>query len=108
MTPAAPSANEQAGAARECGACSLCCRLLRVDEAALGPRTRILLVATEAETLGLLVDEVFEVHRLYDDDIERANVVLGSDVSEAVSGIARAAGAADRVIVLLDLRVLLR
>lgn len=83
-------------------------RLMRVDEQPIGPRSRILLVATDAETLGLLVDEVFEVHRLPDMDIERASSVLGSDVSDAVSGIARPADGDGRVLVLLDLRVLLR
>lgn len=83
-------------------------RLMRVEEQPIGPRSRILLVATDAETLGLLVDEVFEVHRLPDVDIERASTVLGSDVSDAVSGIARPAEGDGRVLVLLDLRVLLR
>jgi purine-binding chemotaxis protein CheW len=85
-------------------------RLMRVDEQPMTGRSRILLVASEVETLGLLVDEVLEVHRLPEGDIERASVVLGSDVSEAVSGIARPqdGAGADQVIVLLDLRVLLR
>lgn len=83
-------------------------RLMRVEEHPIGPRSRILLVAAEAETLGLLVDEVFEVHRLPDMDIERAGSVLGSDVSDAVSGIARPTDGDGRVLVLLDLRVLLR
>ncbi len=83
-------------------------RLMRVDEAPLTGRSRILLVGSDIEVLGLLVDEVLEVHRLPEGDIERAAVVLGSDVSEAVSGIARPEGVGDKVIILLDLRVLLR
>ena len=55
-----------------------------------------------------MVDEVLEVHRLPEGDIERASVVVGSDVSEAVSGIARPREDRDEVLVLLDVRVLLR
>jgi purine-binding chemotaxis protein CheW len=83
-------------------------RLLQLEEAPIGPRSRILLVATDEETLGLLVDEVFEVHRLPEMDVERASAVLGSDVSDAVTGIARPTDGDGRVLVLLDLRVLLR
>lgn len=83
-------------------------RLMRVEEAPMGPRSRILLVAADNETLGLLVDEVFEVHRLPEMDVERAGAVLGTDVSDAVTGIARPSDGDGRVLVLLDLRVLLR
>jgi purine-binding chemotaxis protein CheW len=82
-------------------------RLLRLEESPLTGKCRILLVANEVETLGLLVDEVLEVHRLPESDVERASQVLGSDVSEGVAGIARPRGPRGEVIVLLDLRVLL-
>jgi len=83
-------------------------RLMRLAEPPLTSRARILLVGNNEETLGLMVDEVLEVHRLPEGDIERASVVVGSDVSEAVSGIARPREDRDEVLVLLDLRVLLR
>ena len=83
-------------------------RLMRLPEAPLASRSRILLVAADGETLGLLVDEVLEVHRLPEGEIERASSVLGSDVAEAVSGIARPEEGDEKVIVLLDLKVLLR
>jgi len=83
-------------------------RLMRLVEAPLTSRARILLVSGNEETLGLVVDEVLEVHRLPEADIERASVVVGSDVSEAVAGIARPRDDQDEVLVLLDLKVLLR
>ncbi len=82
-------------------------RMMRLQEAPVGSRSRILLVATDEETLGLLVDEVHEVHRLPESEVERASAVLGSDVSDAVSGIAHPLDGREKVLVLLDLKVLL-
>jgi purine-binding chemotaxis protein CheW len=75
-------------------------------------RTRILLVDAGAEELvGLLVDEVLQVYRLAESEIEPATV-LGGEQQAHIVGIGRpasGAGAAGRrgaetVLVLLDLR----
>jgi chemotaxis signal transduction protein len=74
---------------------------LRLPVSPLTRRARILLTEFErGEVLGLLVDEVRQVMRLAESDIESAMNVLGGDVSEHVSGIGRPSGA---VVVLLDL-----
>lgn len=64
-------------------------RRLTLPEAPLTKRSRILLVDSGRETLGLLVDEVLQVYRLADDEIEVAAPALGSDVAEYITGIAR-------------------
>jgi len=76
-------------------------RRLRLEEREQTRRTRILLTqAEEGEMLGLFVDEVRQVMRLTETEIEPASVVLGGDVSEHVLGIGRPAGS---VLILLDL-----
>jgi purine-binding chemotaxis protein CheW len=68
-------------------------------------RTRVLLVpGPENETLGLCVDEVLQVYRLSDGEIEPATSVLGTSVSEHVAGIGRREGV---MLVLLSLTSLL-
>ncbi|HEY8430455.1 MAG TPA: chemotaxis protein CheW [Sandaracinaceae bacterium] len=73
--------------------------------------SRILLVDGGDEVVGLLVDEVFQVYRLHEDEIELAAVVAG-DLSEYVLGIGRpggeAAGSEDDILILLDPDPLLR
>ncbi|MDB4943998.1 MAG: hypothetical protein JWP97_3532 [Labilithrix sp.] len=63
-------------------------------------KSRILLV-DGAELIGLLVDEVLEVYRLAESEIEPPHV-LGTDQPPHVVGIGRPAGA-DAVLLLLDL-----
>lgn len=76
-------------------------RRISVEERPLTRRARILLTQTESgETLGLLVDEVRQVIRLSESEIELASAVLGGDVSEYVVGIGRPPGLE---IILLDL-----
>jgi purine-binding chemotaxis protein CheW len=96
-------------------------RRLRLLESAATRRTRILLAnATGGELLGLYVDEVLQVYRLAESEIEHAAAALGGDVASYISGIARPAhqagpGAASAkqsgteasVIILLDLRAVL-
>ena len=65
-----------------------------------GRKSRILLTDVGEEVMGLLVDEVRQVMRLGEAEIEPAAVALGSDVSDHVIGIGRPAGA---VVILLDL-----
>jgi purine-binding chemotaxis protein CheW len=77
-------------------------RRLDLDEAPASRRSRILLTEVESgEVLGLYVDEVRQVMRLTENEIEPANAVLGGDVSEHVLGIGRPAGV---VLILLDLK----
>jgi purine-binding chemotaxis protein CheW len=96
---------------------------LRLPETAQTRKTRILLVnATGGEQLGLFVDEVLQVYRLADSEIEHAAAALGGEVAPYISGIARPAhhmgpvqSAALKqagmleasVIILLDLRAVL-
>jgi purine-binding chemotaxis protein CheW len=64
-------------------------------------RARILLaIAPSGEPVGLLVDEVRQVVRLAEDDMELAATGLGAEVGEFVLGIGRPQG---EFIVLLDL-----
>jgi len=63
-------------------------------------RYRILLSESHGETLGYLVDEVRQVVRLLDEQVEPAAAALGGDVAEHVVGIGRQGG---EVLVLLDL-----
>jgi len=51
-------------------------------------RTRILLVGAGDEVVGLLVDAVLQVYRLYEDEVEIASTV-GGDMNEYVMGIGR-------------------
>ncbi len=63
-------------------------RLLRVAEAPITKASRVLLADDGVEVLGLLVDQVLQVHRLQDDEIEIASAFAGN-VSEHVLGIGR-------------------
>ena len=95
---------------------------LRLLESAQTRKTRILLVnATGGELLGLFVDEVLQVYRLADSEIEHAAAALGGEVAPYISGIARPVlqmgpGPTNKqtgptteasVIILLDLRAVL-
>ncbi len=74
--------------------------------------SRILLVESGAEVLGLLVDQVYQVYRLQADELELAAVVAG-DLSEYVYGIGRPGGltrdgGGEDIMILLDPLPLLR
>ena len=76
-------------------------RRLSLEQRTPTRRSRILLTQTDSgEVLGLYVDEVKQVMRLLETEIEVATSILGGDVSEHVLGIGRPAGL---VLVLLDL-----
>lgn len=80
-------------------------RKLRLHEMPNTRRSRILLTTSASgETLGLLVDEVRQVVRLQQSEIEPAASTLGSDASEHVVGVARPPGS---FVVLLDLKSIL-
>lgn len=67
----------------------------------LSRKSRILLVVTNTgEVVGLMVDEVKQVVRFAESEIESAQSFLGGDVSEQVEGVGRLG---ELFIVLLDL-----
>ncbi len=77
-------------------------RRLDLPESPDTRRTRVLLTTgPEDEVLGVLVDEVRQVVRLTEQQIEMATSVLGGDVSEHVLGVGRPDP--ENVIILLDL-----
>jgi len=103
-------------------------RRLRLPESPPSRKARILLVEGDlGEMLGLYVDEVLQVYRFSESEIEHAALALGNDVAPYIAGIARPAtvvattspgtpvGAAPTVrrdpegtvIILLDLRAVL-
>lgn len=90
-------------------------RKLHLAEAPASPKTRILLAdGSSGETLGLWVDEVLEVHRFADTEIEHTSAALGNDVASHIAGIARPTRGdapkqrvADAMIILLDVKVVL-
>jgi purine-binding chemotaxis protein CheW len=96
-------------------------RRLRLGEAPMSRKARILLVnADSGEVIGVYVDEVLQVYRLSDAEIEPAAAALGGEVAGYIAGIARPTGAfgAGRgpdgtpgpdasVVILLDLRAVL-
>lgn len=63
-------------------------RRLKLIEAPLDKNTRVLLVDAGNEVLGMLVDAVLQVYRLYEDEVELASTV-GGDLNEYVMGIGR-------------------
>ena len=79
-------------------------RRLRLEERPFARRTRILLVTADwGEVMGLLVDEVRQVVRLQESEVEMAAAALGGDVAEYVLGVGRPEG---MFIVLLDLKAI--
>ncbi|MFI5299478.1 MAG: chemotaxis protein CheW, partial [Polyangiales bacterium] len=85
-------------------------RRLHLPEAPLSRKSRILLAelpeqpGETIERVGLYVDEVLQVYRLADAEIESAVNVLGSELAECVAGIGRQEG---EMIILIDLRPIL-
>jgi len=78
-------------------------RRFRLAEHPPDRRTRILLVEAGDEHIGLLVDEVLQVYRLADVEIEPA-AVLGGDQPAHIAGIGRPEGA---LLILIDLKPIL-
>ncbi len=66
-------------------------RLLRLPEAPMTRQSRVLLVDSGEETLGVFVDIVLQVYRLRDDEMELAHE-LGDETSEYVMGVGRPTG----------------
>ncbi len=71
-------------------------------EAPIERKARVLLTEVAGEPIGLLVDEVRQVWRLADDEIEQTQV-LGNDQPSYIAGIGRPSGTTE-VLILLDLR----
>jgi purine-binding chemotaxis protein CheW len=63
-------------------------KLLRLPQVVPTPTARVILVAPGSEVLGLLVDAVWQVHRLTQDEIEPASV-LGAEAPAYLAGIGR-------------------
>lgn len=81
-------------------------RRLRLEERPTTRRSRILLIqAPSGDVTGLLVDEVRQVVRLAENEVEVAATALGGDVAEHVLGVGRPGGT---FLVLLDLRAILK
>jgi purine-binding chemotaxis protein CheW len=78
-------------------------RRFRLTEQPPDRRTRILLVEAGDEHIGLLVDEVLQVYRLAESEIEPA-AVLGGDQPAHIAGIGRPEGA---LLILIDLKPIL-
>jgi purine-binding chemotaxis protein CheW len=75
---------------------------LRISAAELTRRGRILLVTgAENEIIGLYVDEVLQVYRLAEAEIEVATNVLGGKIADYVVGIGRPDAT---LLILIDLR----
>jgi purine-binding chemotaxis protein CheW len=79
-------------------------RRLRLRDAPIDRKSRILLTAMAGEPIGLFVDEVDQVWRLADHEIESAQV-LGDDQAAYVAGIGRPTGSSE-ILILLDLQPL--
>lgn len=76
-------------------------RCLKLEEAPPTRRARVLLAeSSKGEVIGLLVDDVRQVMRLAETEIEVATSVLGGDASEHVLGIGRPQG---EMLILLDI-----
>jgi purine-binding chemotaxis protein CheW len=80
-------------------------RRFRLPAAPLGPKSRILLVGgpDSPEPVGLVVDEVVQVYRLADSEVEQANV-LGGEQPAYIAGIGRPSGG---ILILIDLAPIL-
>ena len=78
---------------------------LRVSPAEITKKGRILLVSGAAdEIIGLYVDEVLQVYRLTEGEVEIATTVLGDKLGDYVVGIGRPEGA---LLILIDLAPIL-
>ena len=77
---------------------------LRLTSAPIEAKSRLLLATHDGESMALLVDEVRQVYRLAEAEIEPA-AALGGEQPPYIWGIARPAGG--ELLVLLDVRQLL-
>ncbi|MGH7271350.1 MAG: chemotaxis protein CheW [Polyangiaceae bacterium] len=80
-------------------------RVMHVEPMPISRKSCILLVSSGTEDVGFLVDDVQEVWRLAQEEIEPAGA-LGGDQPAHIVGIARPQGAGGATLVLLDLRPL--
>jgi len=75
-------------------------RRLRLSDDSPPRRARVLLTELDSDIVGLFVDEVRQVMRLSESEIEPAAAAMGGEVSDHVIGIARPQG---QVVVLINL-----
>ena len=66
--------------------------------------TRSVVVEVEGQTVGIIVDEVSEVLRLANSDIEPAPAIIGGINAEYLTGVGKIAG---RLLILLDMNKIL-
>jgi purine-binding chemotaxis protein CheW len=78
-------------------------RLLRLDEKPVTRQARILVVRTDDEPVGLLVDRVTSVVRFEEDQIEPTPRTMRRQTSELVRGVGRVG---TRLIIILDAKAL--
>lgn len=84
-------------------------RRLRLGAVEPAPKTRILIVEYSGEPVGLLVDEVTDVARIAERDIEAPPLGLGSSEANHIVGIGRYVVARqERVVVLLSVESVMR
>jgi purine-binding chemotaxis protein CheW len=76
---------------------------LGLGEADRDKATRIMVVEIEGRILGFIVDSVSEVLRIQDPTIEAPPSITGSNDSAYIEGVINLA---DRILILLDLKVL--
>ena len=76
---------------------------LGLGEADRDKATRIMVVEIEGRALGFIVDSVSEVLRIQDPKIEAPPSITGSNDSAYIEGVINLA---DRILILLDLKVL--
>jgi purine-binding chemotaxis protein CheW len=72
---------------------------------AAGREARVLIVSRSGEDFGLLVDEVRQVVRMRDSDVEPPPAMLGGADTEFIAGIGRPWG--ERLLILLELDAVL-
>ena len=80
-------------------------RLLGLDRTPGTRRARILIVDTQDELVGLLVDEVRHVIRLREDDVEPPPAVFGRSETEHMLGVGRVDG---EMYILLDVHSVIK
>lgn len=66
--------------------------------------TRSVVVEVEGQTVGIIVDEVSEVLRLANSDIEPAPAIIGGITAEYLTGVGKIEG---RLLILLDMNKIL-
>ncbi len=75
-------------------------RRFAMEEAAPGPQARVMVVETQGQVIGLLVDEVREVLRVPADAFEAPPAMISESVGPSLSGVVKDG---ERLLLMLDL-----